>query len=356
MMKSIRLHPIDFRREAAAALTRLAYRGDDARAGNIRRAADYYAKKYNVDPSRFSGMIEAYENFTAHFACDEAELVALFGLPDDMEANLYDILAQIRFNFGEERMKDLNLRISLFLSDETNEPVFTHAGVPDLFAYLERTLNAPASRWLLGDAIIRFEDYLARADRLLNRAEALIREYAHLLEPYAEHALREWNALPDDDAFLDRLAKNGLRMDCRSADVYPLVFQFTRISVHSNVLSAGYFHEEERSEISYGVLIDDINLSELSLRDQLESVSGVLRALDDKKRLQILSALRDRPLYGQELASLTELSPATVSHHMSELAGSGLVTIEKQGVKLLYHLNETRLREFTAQLENSLLR
>ena len=88
----------------------------------------------------------------------------------------------------------------------------------------------------------------------------------------------------------------------------------------------------------------------------MESIANLLHALDEKKRLQILLALRARPLYGQELASLTDLSPGTVSHHMSELAGNGLVTIEKQGVKLLYHLNETRLREFTAMLEKSLLR
>lgn len=355
-MESIRLHPIDYRREAAAALTRLAYRGEDARAGDIRRASEHYSKKYNIDSNLFSGMIEAYEYFTSHFACDEAVLAALFGNPEDMEANLYDLLTQIRFNYGDERMKDLNLRISLFLSDESDEPVFQHAGIPDLFAYLERTLAAPASRWLLGDAIIRFEEYLDRADRLLDAAEKVVRETAHLLEPYAERALREWGELPGDGAFLDRLAKHGLRLDCRSVDVYPIVFQFTSIAVHSNVLAANYFHEEERAAISYGVLVDDINLSELSLRDQLESVSGVLHALDDKKRLQILSALRERPLYGQELANVTELSPATVSHHMNELAGSGLVTIEKQGVKLLYHLNETRLKEFTSQLENSLLR
>lgn len=355
-MKSIRPHPLDYRREAAAALTRLAYRGEDARAGDVRRAAEYYTKKYNIDSSRFAGLIEAYDYFTAHFTCDEAELIALFGYPDDMETNINDILTQIRFNFGQERMKDLNLRISLFLSDETNEPVFEHAGIPALFAYAERTLSAAGSRWLLCDAIIRFEETLSRADRLLDRAEAVIRETAHLLEPYAGRVLQEWNALADDDAFLDRLAKHGLRLDCRSVDVYPLVFQFTSISVHSNVLSADYFHEEERAAISYGVLVDDINLSELSLRDRLESVSGVLHALDDKKRLQILSALRESPLYGQELANVTELSPATVSHHMNELAGSGLVTIEKQGVKLLYHLNETRLKEFTSLLEKSLLR
>ncbi len=355
-MNTIRLHPLDMRREAVSALARLAYRGDDVRAGDVRRAAEYYSKKYNIDLDRFSGMIEAYEYFTKRFTCDETELTALFSNPEDMETNINDILTQIRFNFGDERMHDLNLRIGLFLSDEKDEPAFEHSGVSDLFAYLERSVNSADARWLLGDAIIRFEDYLARADRLIDQAETILRDVSHLLIPYAEHSLQEWNALQSDEAFWDRLATNGFRSDCREADVYPLVFMFTSISLHSNIISADYFHEKERSIISYGVLIDDIGLSDQSLRDQLEIVYSVLHALDDKKRLQILSSLRTRPLYGQELAGMTELSPATISHHMGELAGSGLVTIEKQGVKLLYHLNETRIREFTTILENTLLR
>jgi hypothetical protein len=42
-----------------------------------------------------------------------------------------------------------------------------------------------------------------------------------------------------------------------------------------------------------------------------------LHAMDRKKRLQILVALREHPLYGQELATLTELSPGTNIAHMA---------------------------------------
>jgi len=108
--------------------------------------------------------------------------------------------------------------------------------------------------------------------------------------------------------------------------------------------------------ITYGIFIDEYTRASRSGKTDLESITNLLHALDDKKRLQILVALRSRPLYGQELANMTDLSPATISHHMGELAGSGLVTIEKQGVKLLYHLNEPRLKEFTAQIEKNLLR
>ena len=355
-MEHLRFHPLNSRQEAAAVLSRLAYRGDNERSGDMRVSIDYYCKKYNVEQSRFAGILEAYEHVKANLSCEELELLTLFGMPDGMETNLYDLLVQIRFNLGEARIHDLNLRISLFLSDEADEPVFEHAGVSDLLAYAQRLPNPDSVKLLLTDAIIRFDDYETRANRLLDQAEALLRERIALLEPYAAEMLARWNALPNEEAFFDRLAVEGVRLDCPRADVYPAVMQFTTVAIHSNAVCAESFAEEECAIISYGIFVDEFTSSDRTGKTDLESIANLLHALDDKKRLQILLALRSRPLYGQELAVLTELSPGTVSHHMSELAGSGLVTIEKQGVKLLYHLNETRLREFTAMVEKSLLR
>ena len=355
-MEYLKFHPLDPRLEAAGALSRLAYRGDNERAGDLRTTVDYYCKKYNLDRTRFSGMLEAYEHVKAHLVCDEQELTTLFGTPDGMETNLYDLLRQLRFNLGGENVRQLDLRIALLLSDEANEPMAGHADVSDLLAYTQRLPICDSAKLSFADAVIRFDDYEARTNRLLDRAEALIREKADLLEPYARQALSDWEALPDEQAFFDLLAAEGLRLDCPRADVYPMVLHFTTIAVHSNAMCSAPLGEEEHAVISYGILVDEFTRIHRTGKSDLESITSILHALDDKKRMQILVALRERPLYGQELAVLTELSPGTVSHHMSELAGAGLVTIEKQGVKLLYHLNESRVREFSAILEKNLLR
>jgi DNA-binding transcriptional ArsR family regulator len=192
-------------------------------------------------------------------------------------------------------------------------------------------------------------------NRLLDQAEALIREKEELLLPYAEQALNSWNNLASEDAFFDQLALEGIRLDCPRADVYPMVMNFTTITLHSNIICAQQFGTDERTVITYGIFIDEFTKSDRTGKTDLESLTNLLHALDDKKRLQILVSLRKQPLYGQELANVTELSPGTVSHHMSELAGIGLVTIEKQGVKLLYHLSESRIREFLSMMERNLL-
>ena len=354
-MEQLKFHPLDLRLEAAGVLTRLAYRGDNERSGDLRTAVDYYCKKYNTDRSRFSGMLEAYEHVKTNLVCEEQELMTLFGCPDGMETNLYDLLRQLRFNLGGEKVHDLNLRIALAISDESGELRFGQVGVADLLAYAQGLPIADPSKLLFTDAVIRFEEYESRVNRLLDQAEAIIREKASLLAPYAEKALADWNALPNEDAFFDQLALEGIRLDCPHADVYPIVMQFTTIYLHSNILSAQYLGKEETTIIQYGVLVDEFTRTERTGKTDLESIANLLHALDDKKRLQILVALRERPLYGQELATVTELSPGTVSHHMGELVGVGLVKIEKQGVKLLYSISEPRFREFTAMLEKTFL-
>lgn len=355
-MKHLTFHPFDLRLEAAGALTRLAYRGDNERSGDLRTAVDYYCKKYNTDRSSFSGMLEAYDHLKANLVCEEQELITLFGFADGMETNIYDLIRQMRFNLGDELVRDLNMRIALVISDETDDARFGQVGITDLLQYTQGLPIADPSKLLFADAVIRFDEYEARINRILDQAEALIREKAHLLTPYAEKALAGWNALPGEDAFFDQLALEGIRLDCPHADVYPIVMQFSTIYVHSNIICAQQFGTAEETIIHYGVLIDEYTRAERTGKTDLESIANLLHALDDKKRLQILVALRERPLYGQELATVTELSPGTVSHHMGELVGSGLVKIEKQGVKLLYSISEPRFRELTAMLEKSFLR
>ncbi len=40
-MEQLKFHPLDLRLEAAGVLTRLAYRGDNERSGDLRTAVDY---------------------------------------------------------------------------------------------------------------------------------------------------------------------------------------------------------------------------------------------------------------------------------------------------------------------------
>ena len=56
---------------------------------------------------------------------------------------------------------------------------------------------------------------------------------------------------------------------------------------------------------------------------------------------EILRLLMSRPLTEGEFADQFELSAATVSHHLSVLKTSGLITSEKRAQTIIYSLNTT---------------
>lgn len=341
-MNTFRFMPIDTRMEAGAFLARLAYRGDSPTSGDMRVAAEYYSRKYGIPIEEFAGLTEAYEFVKSRFECDEKELLTLFGLCEGLENSVYNEFLLLERALGKERAKDLGLRIAILTAPEGEELDYEHAGLAGLLDYAQNLPASDEARWLYTDACVRYGEYRARLDALLDRAEALVREKTDLLRPYADAALSGFSGDPTGEELLKHLAESGLRLDCSGADVFPFVFQFSFIALYSNVVAATHFGEPEHTILAYGCMIDRINACGETGRDAAESILGLLHALDDKRRLEILTALKSRPLCGQELVALTGLSAATVSHHMGELASIGLVGIEKQGVKLLYHLKAER--------------
>ncbi len=354
-MNTFRFMPIDTRLEAGAFLIRLAYRGDSPTSGDMRVAAEHYSRKYGVPIGEFAGLIEAYEFIKARFSCDEKELLALFGVCSGLEYSIYEEFLMLERALGTERVKTLGLRIALVTTDDDDEPNFDNANLSDLLDYAQNLPVSDEARWLITDACVRYGEYRARIDTLLDQAEALVRETLGLLKPYADAALRGFSGDPSGKALFSHLAESGLRLDCAGADVLPFIFQFSFIALYSNIVSAAHFGEPEQTTIAYGCMIDRINACGETGRDAAESMLGLLHALDDKRRLEILTALKSRPLCGQDLAALTGLSAATISHHMNELASTGLVGIEKQGVKLLYHLKAERFGDLCELLQKGFL-
>ncbi|MEM7674705.1 MAG: metalloregulator ArsR/SmtB family transcription factor [Myxococcota bacterium] len=73
------------------------------------------------------------------------------------------------------------------------------------------------------------------------------------------------------------------------------------------------------------------------------------KALADSNRLRIVGLLAHRPHSVDELATVLELRPSTVSHHASKLVDAGLVTGAVQGHYHIYSLRLDALQK-TAKL------
>jgi DNA-binding HxlR family transcriptional regulator len=77
-----------------------------------------------------------------------------------------------------------------------------------------------------------------------------------------------------------------------------------------------------------------------------EELLNMLKALADDSRLKIIQLLSEREYTVGELAQRVELTDPTVSHHLSRLRESGLVTLRTAGNQRFYRTNASGLARF----------
>ena len=70
-----------------------------------------------------------------------------------------------------------------------------------------------------------------------------------------------------------------------------------------------------------------------------DQLLAFFKALADANRLRIVGLLAHRPHAVEELATVLELRPSTVSHHLSKLTAAGLARSEAQGHYHVYSLD-----------------
>ena len=69
------------------------------------------------------------------------------------------------------------------------------------------------------------------------------------------------------------------------------------------------------------------------------SLNNTLQALSDPTRRKILELLKKRDLSVSDIADNFDIKLPSVSHHLSVLKQSGLVTFQRKGQELIYSLN-----------------
>lgn len=79
-------------------------------------------------------------------------------------------------------------------------------------------------------------------------------------------------------------------------------------------------------------------LEELQLLHQ-----NLCQAVGDPKRMQILYALIEKPMYVTALAEALGMPQPTVSRHLAVLRRCHLVTSERDGATVLYSLKDQRI-------------
>ena len=74
-------------------------------------------------------------------------------------------------------------------------------------------------------------------------------------------------------------------------------------------------------------------------------MASVFKALSDPTRREILSLLKDGPLSAGEIAAQFSFSKPTMSAHLGVLKEAGLVMSQKDGKRVIYHLQISVLED-----------
>jgi ArsR family transcriptional regulator len=90
--------------------------------------------------------------------------------------------------------------------------------------------------------------------------------------------------------------------------------------------------------------------SERSVDKNLEARAELFKALGHPVRLLILNLLQMKPRHGEELATILNLKPATISHHLSKLTEVGLVESEKDQYYQTYSILSEPLTRTIAEV------
>ncbi len=122
-----------------------------------------------------------------------------------------------------------------------------------------------------------------------------------------------------------------------------------RGEIYSNIFCYNHFSmidTDNKVKFYIGIyFFDYLNSKAKDVFDDEQLVAD-LKALGDQTRLRMMLLLVNKRMYVQELAEALELTPATVSHHISILLKSGLISVTLDGEKarkIYYEANAKKL-------------
>jgi ArsR family transcriptional regulator, arsenate/arsenite/antimonite-responsive transcriptional repressor len=85
-------------------------------------------------------------------------------------------------------------------------------------------------------------------------------------------------------------------------------------------------------------------------KENLEARARLFKALGHPVRLLIVNLVQMKPRHGEELATILNLNPATISHHLSQLSEAGLLSLTKDQYYRTYSLTGDMLKKTLDEL------
>ena len=86
------------------------------------------------------------------------------------------------------------------------------------------------------------------------------------------------------------------------------------------------------------------------MEETFDELLAFFKALSDATRLRLVGLLAQKESSVEELAAMLDVSPSTVSHHLSKLSEIGLVSARAEGYYNIYSLNTGVLQAMSQRM------
>ncbi len=141
--------------------------------------------------------------------------------------------------------------------------------------------------------------------------------------------------------------KQYLKINMDSTELNKIVFHIS----HWLQVGSNFTYSSDFLFIAIGLHIDKF-YGKKAVRERLQKF---FKILSDKKRIDIIDTLGERPHYVHEIAERLDLTSATVSYHLNFLFELDLVENVRQDHRIYYSLNKERAKELFEEAMTALL-
>lgn len=138
----------------------------------------------------------------------------------------------------------------------------------------------------------------------------------------------------------------------RDLNVQPSMINFNAVSIQCS--QSFIFGTPRRDDLYFGWKFNELMKISYGKDKEEEILNERLKCLSDKSKFKILKHLKEKPMFGQEIATALALTTATVSHHMNALLNSKLVNLERIENKIYYTLNNETIEKTIKSIEKEL--
>lgn len=241
-----------------------------------------------------------------------------------------------------------SLLVSEFATEDFNGVVTNFA---ELFAFIEKMPVPEDEKFQLCRLYNNFEEYRELLADILQTAGELFMQKYDVVKHYIGWFLAAVN---------EPLTSGGAKFvetnySLKLSDSTDTLYVQPSIAMCNTTRYLMSYTSEKITDFLYvGVLFEPLReITDISTVE--DKLCRSLRTMGDNRKFEILKLLAEGQKYGQQLASLLDISTATVSHHMSLLLEAGFVEIKRESNRIYYVLNRKKLRNFFEELSEALL-